>query len=180
MTHDGLELTCRVTSLPHPLSRAWPVYLLMETPGLPDLPETADAVVDDRLLDYRERHPEAIATLGVVHKYDVSLPLDRLAGALAQVGEAVSPHRLFVYGHLVEGNMHLGVVGPDPADTRLDSTVLSIVAAAGGSIASEHGVGRAKAPLLALNRGEADLAAMRAIKAALDPAALLNPGVVLV
>lgn len=180
MTRDGLELTCRVTSLPDPLSRPWPVYLLMETPELPELPATADAVVDDRLVDYRERHPEAIATLGVVHKYDVSLPMDRLEDVLARVDEAVAPHRLFVYGHLAEGNMHLGVVGPGPNDDGIDATVLELVASAGGSIASEHGVGRAKAGLLALNRSEADLAAMRAIKVALDPAALLNPGVVLV
>lgn len=180
MTHDGLALTCEVASLPAPLSRAWPVYLLIETPDLPDLSDGVDAVVDDRLVEYRERHPEAIATLGVVHKYDVSLPLPTLDDTVAQVRDAVAPHRLFVYGHLAEGNMHLNVVGPDPDDDRIDASVLSLVAAAGGSIASEHGVGRAKASLLPLNRDAADLAAMRAVKTALDPAGLLNPGVVLV
>jgi FAD/FMN-containing dehydrogenase len=180
MTHDGLALTCDVTGLVPPLAREWPVYLLLETSDLPSLPADADAVVDDRLLDYRERHPEALATLGVVHKYDVSIPLGRLDETLTDVAEAVAPHRLFVYGHLAEGNMHLGVVGPEPDDDRIDADVLTLVARVGGSIASEHGVGRAKAGLLSLNRGPADLAAMRAIKAALDPGALLNPGVVLV
>lgn len=180
MTHHSLALTCRVAGLAPPLAREWPVYLLLETPDLPNLPADADAAVDDRLVDYRERHPEAIATLGVVHKYDVSIPLNRLDETLAAVAEAVAPHRLYVYGHLAEGNMHLGVVGPEPDDERIDADVLTLVARAGGSIASEHGVGRAKAGLLPLNRGPADLAAMRAIKAALDPDALLNPGVVLV
>ena len=179
MTHDGLALTCAVTGLPMPLPREWPAYLLVETTDLPDLPDEVEAVVDARLLDYRERHPEAVATLGVVHKYDVSIPLDRLDPVLAQVADAVAPHRLFVYGHLAEGNMHLGVVGPLPDDESFDEAVLGLVAAAGGSIASEHGVGRAKAGLLPLNRAPADLAAMRAIKVALDPGGLLNPGVVL-
>jgi FAD/FMN-containing dehydrogenase len=179
MTHDGLALTSAVTGLPMPLPHEWPAYLLVETPDLPDLPDEVEAVVDARLLDYRERHPEAVATLGVVHKYDVSIPLDRLDSVLAQVADAVAPHRLFVYGHLAEGNMHLGVVGPPPDDESFDEAVLGLVAAAGGSIASEHGVGRAKAGLLPLNRAPADLAAMRAIKVALDPGGLLNPGAVL-
>lgn len=180
MTHDGLALTCRTASLPPPLTGAWPVYLLMQTIELPDLPPDADAAVDDRLVAYRERHPDAIATLGVVHKYDVSLPLDRLDEAVAEVARAVAPHRSFVFGHLNEGNMHVGVVGPEPDDDEIDAAVLGLVAEIGGSIASEHGVGRAKARYLGLNRSPADLAAMRAIKAALDPAGLLNPGVVLV
>lgn len=179
MTRDGLALTCAVTGLGMPLPHEWPAYLLIETPDLPDLPDDVEAVVDERLLDYRERHTEAVATLGVVHKYDVSIPLDRLDPVLAQVADVVAPHRLFVYGHLAEGNMHLGVVGPQRDEEDVDATVLGLVAAAGGSIASEHGVGRAKAGLLGLNRSPADLAAMRAVKAALDPAWLLNPGVVL-
>ena len=179
MTRDGLSLTCAVTGLPMPLPHNWPVYLLIETPDLPDLPDDVEAVVDERLIDYRERHPEAVATLGVVHKYDVSIPLDRLDTVLAQVADLVAPHRLFVYGHLAEGNMHLGVVGPPPDDETIDAAVLGLIASVGGSIASEHGVGRAKAGLLALNRSAGDITAMRAVKAALDPQMLLNPGVVL-
>jgi FAD/FMN-containing dehydrogenase len=180
MTHDGLALTCEVMSLPLPIGQPWPAYLLLETADLPDLPDHVDAVVDDRLVEYRERHPDAIATLGVVHKYDVSIPLDRLDTTLEAVAGAAAPHRLYVYGHLAEGNMHLAVVGPQPDDDAIDAAVLGVVAGAGGSIASEHGVGRAKAGLLSLNRDPADLAAMRAVKAALDPSHLLNPGVVLV
>lgn len=180
MTADGMDLTCRVTGLPMPLPSPWPVYLLLQTDDLPQLPGTAEAVVDDRLVDYRERHPEAIATLGVVHKYDVAVPLGALDGVVAEVAAALAPHRLFVYGHVAEGNLHLAVAGPDADDTDIDADVLALVAAAGGSIASEHGVGRAKAGVLGLTRGDADLAAMAAVKQALDPAGLLNPGVVLV
>ena len=180
MTRDGLDLTCEAADLPFPLPSRWPAYLLLDTPDLPDLPEGIEAAVDARLVDYRERHPDAIATLGVVHKYDVSLPLPRLDEFLDRVSARVAPHRLYVYGHLAEGNLHLGVVGPDPEDDQVDATVLTLVAEMGGSIASEHGVGAAKAALLGLNRSPADLAVMRAIKDALDPSGILNPGVVLV
>ena len=180
MTADGLDLTCQVTGLPFPLPSRWPAYLLLQTSELPDIPSSSEALVDDRLVDYRERHPESIATLGVVHKYDVTIPLGRLDEVLDDVAAAVAPHRLYVYGHLAEGNMHLGVVGPKADETQIDADVLGLVARAGGSIASEHGVGRAKASLLSLTRSPADIGAMRAVKQALDPAGLLNPGVVLV
>jgi FAD/FMN-containing dehydrogenase len=57
--------------------------------------------------------------------------------------------------------------------------VLRLVARHGGSVSAEHGIGRAKARWLPLSRSAAEIAAMRAIKAALDPAGLLNPGVLL-
>jgi FAD/FMN-containing dehydrogenase len=56
---------------------------------------------------------------------------------------------------------------------------LRLVAELGGSISAEHGVGIAKRPWLSLTRSDADIAAMRAIKRALDPQGMLNPGVIL-
>jgi FAD/FMN-containing dehydrogenase len=58
--------------------------------------------------------------------------------------------------------------------------VLELVASFGGVISSEHGIGRAKARWLRLSRSDSDIAAMRAIKRALDPAGMLNPGVLFV
>ena len=60
----------------------------------------------------------------------------------------------------------------------MDALVYEVVATNGGTISAEHGVGRAKARYLHLVRGAEDIAAMRAIKAALDPQELLNPGVI--
>jgi FAD/FMN-containing dehydrogenase len=179
MTHDSLALTCRATGLPHPLTAEWPVYLLLETPDLPTLPEGADAAVDERLVTYRERHTEAVSTLGVAHKLDVALPLAVLDEFVAAATALARPHALYVFGHLAEGNLHLELVGPDPDDDSVDAVLLALAARMGGSIASEHGVGAAKARLLGLNRSGADLAAMRAIKKALDPRGILNPGAVL-
>jgi FAD/FMN-containing dehydrogenase len=179
MLDDGLRLVMDVAGLPKPLNRTWPVYVLLETDDLPDLPEQVDAVVDQRLWEYRERHTEAVATLGVAHKLDVSLPLSRLTDFLAAAPAAVVPHRLVVWGHLAEGNMHVNVVGPAPDDTSVDDIVLHMVAERGGSVAAEHGIGVAKARWLSLTRSPAEIAAMRRIKAALDPHGLLNPGVLL-
>ena len=128
---------------------AWPVYLLLETDEPPDLPDDVEAAVDPRLWAYRERHTEAISTLGVPHKLDVSLPLDRLRAFLTGLPEAVAPYDVFVFGHLAMGNLHVNVVGPAPDDDTVDETVLRLAAAHGGSIAAEHGIGVAKVHMAA-------------------------------
>ena len=81
--------------------------------------------------------------------------------------------------HLGDGNLHVNVLGPDPDDESVDEQILRLVAEHGGTISAEHGVGVAKARWLGLVRSPEEIAAMRAIKAALDPAGLLNPGVIL-
>jgi FAD/FMN-containing dehydrogenase len=65
-----------------------------------------------------------------------------------------------------------------PDDDAVDGLVFAEVVRLGGSISAEHGVGRAKARWLGLQRSAAELAAFRAIKSALDPAGILNPGVI--
>ena len=87
--------------------------------------------------------------------------------------------RVFVFGHIGAGNLHVNVVGPDPQDAAVDEAVMRLAAAYGGTISAEHGIGRAKVALLYLSRSQPEIAAMRAVKAALDPAGLLNPGVLL-
>jgi FAD/FMN-containing dehydrogenase len=94
------------------------------------------------------------------------------------VAEAVPGARAILFGHLGDGNLHVNVLGPADDDERADDAVLRLVASHGGSISAEHGIGMAKTPWLHLTRSEADIAAMRAIKDALDPAGILNPGVI--
>lgn len=175
----GMDLVCRVTGLPAPLSRAWPAYLLLETDDVPELPDEVDAAVDPRLWAYRERLPEAVAAVAVPHKLDVALPLGRLGAFLEQLPAAVAPHEAYVFGHLAEGNLHVNVVGPPPEDDRVDGAVLELVAAYGGSVSAEHGIGRAKRRWLHLSRSPEEISAMRRVKAALDPGAVLAPGVLL-
>ena len=88
--------------------------------------------------------------------------------------------RVILFGHLGDGNVHVNVLGRrGPDDLRVDDAVLELVLSCGGTISAEHGVGVAKARWLERARGAAEVAAMRAIKEALDPQELLNPGAVL-
>jgi len=136
-----------------------------------------------RLWDYRERISESIAAAGVPHKLDVAVAPARLAefiGALHPLIASVAPGtRVVVFGHLGVGNLHVNVLGLAADDVRVDDAVLALVARLGGSIGAEHGIGVAKREHLPLTRSAADIAAMRAIKSGLDPAGLLNPGVLL-
>ncbi|MGZ4277366.1 MAG: FAD-binding oxidoreductase [Solirubrobacteraceae bacterium] len=196
---DGLALVLDHLGVPAPLPARRPVYVLLECAGTADpTAELAAALQDaglgdavladgsaerERLWRVRERHTEAIAAAGIPHKLDVGVPLARLgefADRVRAVVEQATPGaRVFLFGHLGDGNVHVNVLGPDPADERADEAVLRLVAELGGTISAEHGVGVAKARHLGLVRSRSDLAAMRAIKRALDPASLLNPGCVL-
>ncbi|HWG93283.1 MAG TPA: FAD-binding oxidoreductase [Mycobacteriales bacterium] len=184
---DGLALVREATGLPAPLRGAHPVLLLLEAEeGLAgvveDVPEAAvalDAADAARLWAYREGLTEALSRRGVPHKLDVSLPARALAPFLADLPSATGRHEVHVFGHVGDGNLHVNVLGPAPDDDAVDEAVLRLAAAHGGSIGAEHGVGRLKRRYLPLSRTPAELAAMRAVKAALDPAGLLGPGVLL-
>lgn len=193
----GLDLVRETAGLPLPLGRAYPAYLLAEIVGQQadaerladaDLPGDTAFALDGpgraALWAYRERHTEAISAAGIPHKLDVSVPLASIAAFRDDLGPAVRAAagpdcRLIVFGHLGAGNLHINLLGPAPGDDAADEAVLRLAAACGGSVSAEHGIGRAKAPWLHLSRSAAEIAAMRAIKTALDPAGLLNPGVLL-
>ncbi len=138
----------------------------------------------------RESLPEANRRIGSVSSHDIALPLadvaefiDRAGPALARIGE----FRINCFGHLGDGNLHYNVF-PMPGRSRADhehqreaikGCVHDLVHEMGGSVAAEHGVGRLKVGDLERYGDPALLAAMRAVKAALDPAGIMNPGAVL-
>ena len=157
--------------------------------GVPDGAASAVAVDEGAraaLWAVRERHPELVVRAGTPHKLDVSLPLGRLAEfeqeVRARLTRAVPGATVILYGHAGDGGLHVNVAtppdGPDPV-RRIDEEVLGLVGALGGSVSAEHGVGTDKVEWLGLTRGPAEVAAMRAVKAALDPTGMLNPGVLL-
>jgi FAD/FMN-containing dehydrogenase len=113
------------------------------------------------------------------HKLDVTLPLGSLAAFVDEVREVTRPHRCVLFGHAADGNVHVNLVGPAPDDETVDDAVLRLVAERAGSISAEHGIGTAKKRWLHLNRSAAEIDAFRAIKAALDPAGMLNPNALL-
>jgi FAD/FMN-containing dehydrogenase len=196
---DGLSLVLDHLRAAPPITPRAPVYVLVECAATADptdelalgldLAGIDDAIVADdaasraRLWRLREAHTEAIGAAGLPHKIDVGVPLDRLGEFLDRVPgavEAAAPGaRTFLFGHLGDGNVHVNVLGPPPDDESVEAAVLRLVAACGGTISAEHGVGRAKARWLSLVRAPGEIAAMRAVKRALDPEGALNPGAVL-
>ncbi len=197
MTEEGMELVLSHQRRERPVRRA-PVYVLAELAARHDPTEElaqafARAAVEDaaiaddtssreRLWALRDGHTEAISAAGVPHKLDVGVPLSALPRFLEQLPAVVSAAcpaaRTIVFGHLGDGNLHVNVLGPDRADDAAGDAVLELVLACGGAISAEHGVGTAKARWLAAARGAGDVAAMRRVKSALDPAGVLNPGVI--
>ena len=143
-----------------------------------DAAVTTEGPARDRLVAFRDRITEAINALGVPLKLDVAVPVDRLDELMAAVRASITRHggRLVPFGHLAEGNVHVNVLHAGDRDA-ITAEVLGAAANLGGTISAEHGVGIAKTPWLHLVRTPAELAAMTAIKRALDPTAILNPGV---
>jgi FAD/FMN-containing dehydrogenase len=197
---SGMSLVREAAGLAAPFSTDYPCFLLVECAdrvdptealmeALEELPDVQDATVADdaagarALWRYRETHTEAINAAGIPVKLDVAVPLGELPGLVEQlpgVIAAVAPSaRPILFGHLGEGNMHVNVLNAVDEAHAVEDAVLKLVAGCGGTISSEHGVGRAKAEWLGLSRSPAEIAAMVAIKKALDPAGLLNPGVLL-
>ena len=192
----GLELTCEHTGLTAPFDQRHRTYVLVECAAATDPAAALAAAIDgvndvgdvavatdrpdrERLWAYRERHTEGMAAAHVGLKYDVAVPPRRLPDFERGV-EALCRHhgaRIVMFGHLAEGNVHANVLDAPSEPSRLDEGILGLVAANGGSISAEHGVGVLKVPWLHLTRDEADRDAMRAIKRALDPDELFNPGV---
>ena len=138
----------------------------------------------------REAIPEANRHVGAIASHDVSLPLGSIAGFLDQADEAVralGPFRVNVFGHMGDGNLHYNVFPPEGGDRgdhaeqapRISAAVHDLVHAHDGSVSAEHGVGRLKVRELERYGDPAKLAAMRSIKAALDPVGIMNPGAVL-
>ena len=139
----------------------------------------------------RESVPEAQRHEGASIKHDVSVPVaslpEFLEQASADVMAIVPTGRLVAYGHVGDGNLHFNVSQPVGGDTKaflshqhaLETAVYERVRQFRGSISAEHGIGRLKRAELGRHKDHVDLAVMRAIKQALDPHGIMNPGKVL-
>jgi FAD/FMN-containing dehydrogenase len=158
----------------------------------------SDAVVAENLSQahglwhIRESITLAQAEEGLNIKHDISIPVSRIPAFVAEtdalLAQAIPGVRMVDFGHLGDGNLHYNVQAPEGADgpaflrdweERVNTLVFDQVARFGGSISAEHGVGELKVAKLPLYKDPTALAMMRAIKQALDPQNLLNPGKVL-
>jgi len=168
--------------------------------GLLDRAMTAGLVLDGAvaaseaqragLWRIREALPEANRRIGAVSSHDISLPLGAVPEFIARAGLALAAlggWRINCFGHLGDGNLHYNVfpvAGRSRADheaqrTAVKDCVHDLVDAMGGSVSAEHGIGRLKVGDLERYGDPGKLTAMRAIKAALDPLGIMNPGAVL-
>ncbi|WBU60689.1 FAD-binding oxidoreductase [Paracoccus albus] len=138
----------------------------------------------------REEIPEANRLIGAISSHDISLPLSEVPrfiedgrAMLAQIGDM----RINCFGHLGDGNLHYNVFPAagrkrgeyDEQRQQIQEAVHEMVVGRGGSFSAEHGIGRLKVSDLERWGDPARLAAMRAIKQALDPLGIMNPGAVL-
>lgn len=138
----------------------------------------------------RESIPEANRRIGAVSSHDISLPLGAIADFITRGQEVIAglgDFRINCFGHLGDGNLHYNVY-PIKGRTRdahagqqgmIARAVHDLVHEMGGSFSAEHGVGRMKIADLERYGDPVRLNAMRAIKAALDPLGIMNPGAVL-
>ncbi len=124
--------------------------------------------------------------LAPIFAFDVSLPIAAMegyaSGARAQVAARWPGAHCSIFGHLADGNLHL-VVAPGTADAAarraLEEIVYLPLAAIGGAISAEHGIGLEKKAWLHVSRSAEEIALMRLLKASLDPRGILNPGKVI-
>ncbi|EAR49640.1 oxidoreductase, FAD-binding [Oceanicola granulosus HTCC2516] len=138
----------------------------------------------------REAIPEANRRIGSISSHDISVPLSEVPAFIRAGAERLAPLgdiRINCFGHLGDGNLHYnafparGRSRDEYADIRetVKRTVHDLAHELGGSVSAEHGIGRLKVGDLARYGDPAKLAMMRAIKHALDPAGILNPGAML-
>jgi FAD/FMN-containing dehydrogenase len=157
-----------------------------------------DAVVAENLTQahqlwhIRECIPLAQAEEGLNIKHDISIAVSRIPQFCHETDALLTQHipgvRLVNFGHLGDGNLHYNVQAPEGADAaaflndweaKVNDLVYDSVRRFDGSISAEHGVGSLKLEELELHKSPVALDMMRAIKRALDPANLMNPGRVL-
>ncbi len=136
----------------------------------------------------RDAVPEAQPAAGASIKHDVSVPVSRvpefLTKARALVEADMAGIRPVAFGHLGDGNIHFNLSQPEDMDAdaflaewqRLNRMVHDLVAELGGSFSAEHGIGTLKREDLMRYKTGPELDLMKALKAALDPKGIMNPG----
>jgi glycolate oxidase len=152
--------------------------------GATSLLRAGDAAEADTLREARRKAYWALEQEGMARMEDVGVPRDRVAELLRAIERRAHEHGIDVgvYGHAGDGNFHPTFVQrPDEpdAEARINAVRAAIYADVmrlGGTISGEHGTGLVKRGYLEAQRGARSVAAMRAIKDALDPAGILNPG----
>ncbi len=141
-----------------------------------------DITTRQRLWQARESVADVVGLYGPPVKFDVSLPLSSIPSFEKDAGTLLrryAPESIPVlFGHVGEGNLHLNVLRcTGEQESEIYPEMMKLIAAQGGNVSSEHGVGSRKRAYLSMSRTPEDIAAMRTIKDAFDPTGYLNPAV---
>lgn len=188
---EALAIACRFLDVPPPIDPMTAgAFVLVDcaarhdpTDELVSLLEHEHGVLAvgaqrELLFRIRDHVTIAIGAIGVPLKLDVAVPVQHLDRLLRRVrADVPAGAEAVVFGHLAEGNVHVNVLGAGEAAGPLRDRILAAAIELGGTISAEHGIGVAKADWLERLKGPAAFSALSAIKAALDPTNLLNPGV---
>lgn len=187
-----------------PLATDYPFYVLVESMGTNNEKDSdlfveslgvasekelvADVVIADTdnkissLWAVRDGAAEVMG-IGYMHAYDVSLNI----ADMGYFGEEVEKRLrqrwpdavLGLFGHIGDGNVHIIInVGPDTKSLHLeiDEIIYRLIQELEGSVSAEHGIGMMKKQFLPYSKSEAEIALMKALKQAMDPDGILNPG----
>lgn len=140
----------------------------------------------------RENIPEAEIHHGGSVKHDIAVRSSLLARFIAEASALIADHApdaiLSVYGHVGDGNVHFNILAPEGADRpaykrrleeEISPLIYALVAEMGGTFSAEYGIGRVKLGLLKRHASPGKIALMQAVKGALDPLGIMNPGKVI-
>ena len=140
------------------------------------------------LWSLRESISESLSATGLPHKNDVALPVARLGAFCAELDGLFAARypglEICLFGHIGDGNLHVNVMKPDATPKEeffarmheADHAMFALVKKHAGSISAEHGIGLLKKEFLGYSRSGAEIGVLRALKRALDPNGILNPG----
>jgi FAD/FMN-containing dehydrogenase len=189
-----------------PLSRDYPFYVVFEAEGSDAASDDErfeavlghaleDGLISDAVIPKSAAEARAVWAIREdfedvleqppVYLYDVSLPIRNMAAYVAavkaNVRERWSRGECFTIGHVADGNLHFFIAPNAEGDHHgaSDECVYGPLTDIGGSVSAEHGIGTEKLKWLPHSRTEAEIGLMRALKSALDPSNILNPGRVL-
>jgi FAD/FMN-containing dehydrogenase len=136
----------------------------------------------------REGISESLSATGFPHKNDIALPIASLESFCAELGAVFATKyagwEICLFGHIGDGNLHVNVMKPDALEKAeflkrtkdADHDMFTLVKKHGGSISAEHGIGLLKKDYLSYSRSAEEIALLWALKHALDPNGILNPG----
>ncbi len=164
----------------HLLEKAQQLNLIKEA-----VPATSASELE-RIWEIREQVDRMVGQCRNPQHFDISLPIaaigplvDQLLDELMMESEVI---KVFPFGHVADGNIHLVVDKKEPSDEltqRINEIVYAPLNNLGGSISAEHGIGLDKKPYLKLSRSTEEIALMNTLKRTLDPQGILNPGRIL-